>query len=404
MLAGTIPAQLKPSMELILRTILSLLLVLFVSLPAWAQPIIPAAPELAAKSWILIDANTGKVLTEHDSGLQLPPASLTKLMTAYLVLEEIDVGRLSLDEEVLVSENAWRKGGTTSGGSTMFLPPNEPATIEDLLRGVIIQSGNDASIALAEHIAGSEEAFADLMTQQAQRMGLSSTNYWNATGLPADGHLTTAKDLATLAQAIIRDHPNQYSIYSEKEFEYNGIKQPNRNQLLWRDASVDGLKTGHTEEAGYCLVASAERNGMRLISVVMGTVSESVRTTESQKILTWGFRYYSTHDLYSSTDGLAEAQVWEGKTKLLSLGVAEDIKLTIPRGDEAALTAEVQIPDDLRAPIIAGQEVGLIKVLYRGEVVHEASLVAQHNVEQSGFFGRLWDRIKLFFMNIFGKA
>ena len=404
MLAGTIPAQLKPSMELILRTILSLLLVLFVSLPAWAQPIIPAAPELAAKSWILIDANTGKVLTEHDSGLQLPPASLTKLMTAYLVLEEIDVGRLSLDEEVLVSENAWRKGGTTSGGSTMFLPPNEPATIEDLLRGVIIQSGNDASIALAEHIAGSEEAFADLMTQQAQRMGLSSTNYWNATGLPADGHLTTAKDLATLAQAIIRDHPNQYSIYSEKEFEYNGIKQPNRNQWLWRDASVDGLKTGHTEEAGYCLVASAERNGMRLISVVMGTVSESVRTTESQKILTWGFRYYSTHDLYSSTDGLAEAQVWEGKTKLLSLGVAEDIKLTIPRGDEAALTAEVQIPDDLRAPIIAGQEVGLIKVLYRGEVVHEASLVAQHNVEQSGFFGRLWDRIKLFFMNIFGKA
>jgi D-alanyl-D-alanine carboxypeptidase (penicillin-binding protein 5/6) len=404
MLAGTIPAQLKPSMELILRIILSLLLVLFVSLPSWAQPIIPAAPELAAKSWILIDANTGKVLTEHDSDLQLPPASLTKLMTASLVSEELDAGRLGLDEEVLVSENAWRKGGTTSGGSTMFLPPNEPATIEDLLRGVIIQSGNDASIALAEHIAGSEEAFADLMTQQAQRMGLSNTNYWNATGLPADGHLTTAKDLATLAQAIIRDHPNQYSIYSEKEFEYNGIKQPNRNQLLWRDASVDGLKTGHTEEAGYCLVASAERNGMRLISVVMGTVSESVRTTESQKILTWGFRYYSTHDLYSTSDSLAEAQVWEGKTKLLSLGVAEDIKLTIHRGDEAALTAEVQIPDDLRAPISAGQEVGLIKVLYRGEVVHEASLVAQHDIEQSGFFGRIWDRIKLFFMNIIGKA
>lgn len=403
MLAGTIPAQQNPSMELILRFILSLLLVFSVSL-SWAQPIIPAAPDLAASSWILIDANTGKVLTERDSELQLPPASLTKLMTAYLAFEEIDAGRLSLDEEVLVSENAWRKGGTTSGGSTMFLPPNEPATVEDLLRGIIIQSGNDASIAVAEHIAGSEEAFADLMTQQAQRMGLTSTNYWNATGLPADGHLTTAKDLSALAQAIIVDHPDHYQLYSEKEFEYNGINQPNRNQLLWRDSSVDGLKTGHTEEAGYCLVASAERNGMRLISVVMGTTSESVRTTESQKLLTWGFRYYSTHDLYSPTDSLAEAQVWEGKTKLLSLGVAEDIQLTIPRGDEAALTAEILVPEGLRAPISAGQEIGLIKVLYRGEVVHETELVAQHDIEQSGFFGRMWDRIKLFLMNIFGKA
>lgn len=386
-----------------MRLILSLLLVFSVSL-SWAQPIIPAAPDLAARSWILIDANTGKVLTEHDSELQLPPASLTKLMTAYLVSEEIDSGRLLLDEEVLVSENAWRKGGTTSGGSTMFLPPNEPATIEDLLRGVIIQSGNDASIALAEHIAGSEEAFADLMTQNAQRMGLSSTNYWNATGLPAEGHLTTAKDLSALAQAIIRDHPDHYPLYSEKEFEYNGIKQPNRNQLLWRDSSVDGLKTGHTEEAGYCLVASAERNGMRLISVVMGTVSEAVRTSESQKLLTWGFRYYSTHDLYSTTDSLAEAQVWEGKSKLLSLGVAEGIQLTIPRGDEAALTAEVLVPEGLKAPISAGQEIGLIKVLYRGDVVHETQLVAQHDIEQAGFFGRLWDRVKLFFINIFGQA
>jgi serine-type D-Ala-D-Ala carboxypeptidase (penicillin-binding protein 5/6) len=404
MLTGNIPAQLKPSMDSPLRALVSLIFLYCIASISWAQPIIPAAPDLAAKSWILIDANTGKILTEHDSELQLPPASLTKLMTAYLAFEEIGSGRLGLQEEVLVSENAWIKGGTKSGGSTMFLPPNEPATVEDLLRGVIIQSGNDASIALAEHIAGSEEAFADLMTQNAQRMGLSGTNYWNATGLPADGHLTTAKDLASLAQAIIRDHPDHYSIYSEKEFEYNGINQPNRNQLLWRDASVDGLKTGHTEEAGYCLVASAERNGMRLISVVMGTSSEAVRTTESQKILTWGFRYFSTHHLYSASDNLAEAQVWEGKTKLLSLGVAEDIQLTIPRGDEAALTAEILIADDLRAPISRGQEVGLIKVLYRGDVVHETALVAQQDVEQAGFFGRLWDRIKLFFMNIFGKA
>lgn len=391
-------------MEPQLRVKLCLFSFLFVSSVSWAQPIIPAAPELAAKSWILIDANTGEVLTEQDSEMQLPPASLTKLMTAYLVSEEIDSGRLALDEEVLVSENAWIKGGTKSGGSTMFLPPNERATVEDLLRGVIVQSGNDASIALAEHIAGSEEAFADLMTQNAQRMGMYQTNYWNATGLPAEGHLTTAKDLATLAQAIIRDHPDHYAIYSEKEFEYNGINQPNRNQLLWRDASVDGLKTGHTEEAGYCLVASAERNGMRLISVVMGTSSEAVRTTESQKLLTWGFRYYSTHDLYSTSDNLAEAQVWEGKSKLVSLGVADDVQLTIPRGDEGALSAEILVPDDLRAPISRGQEVGLIKVLYRGEVLHEAPLVAQQEVEQAGFFGRLWDRIKLFFMGVFGKA
>lgn len=384
-----------------MRAIFCAILVSFSASIAWAQPIIPAAPDLAAKSWILIDANTGKVLTEYDSDLQLPPASLTKMMTSYLVFEEISAGRLSLNEEVLVSENAWIKGGTKSGGSTMFLPPNEPATVSDLLRGVIIQSGNDASIALAEHVAGSEEAFADLMTQNAQRMGLANTNYWNSTGLPAEGHLTSAVDLSKLAQAIVVRHPQFYKMYAEKEFEYNGINQPNRNQLLWRDASVDGLKTGHTEEAGYCLVASAMRNDMRLISVVMGTASESIRTTESQKLLTWGFRYFSTHDLYSPSDSLAEAQVWEGKTDLISMGVAEDVQLTIPRGDEAALTAEILLPEDLRAPITEGQELGLIKVLYRGETLYEAPLIAQHAIEQAGFFGRMWDRIRLFFTNLF---
>ncbi len=387
-----------------MRVIFCAILVSFLAATSWAQPIIPAAPELAAKSWILIDASTGKVLTEYDSDLQLPPASLTKLMTSYLVFEEISAGRLSLNEEVLVSENAWIKGGTKSGGSTMFLPPNEPATVSDLLRGVIIQSGNDASIALAEHVAGSEEVFADLMTQNAQRMGLASTNYWNATGLPAEGHLTSAVDLSKLAQAIIVGHPEYYEMYSEKEFEYNGIKQPNRNQLLWRDASVDGMKTGHTEEAGYCLVASAMRNDMRLISVVMGTASEAIRTTESQKLLTWGFRYFSTHDLYSPADSLAEAQVWEGKTDLVSTGVAEHVQLTIPRGDEGALAAEILLPEDLRAPISEGQELGLIKVLYRGDTLYEAPLIAQHAIEQAGFFGRMWDRIRLFFTSIFGSA
>lgn len=280
---------------------------------AYAQPIIPSAPQIDAKAWILIDAATGTVLTEHNADEMLPPASLTKMMTAYIVSDEIEAGRLSESEEVLVSVNAWEKGGAKSGGSTMFLAPNSRVPVIDLMRGVIIQSGNDASIVLAEHLAGSEEGFADVMNQRAQQLGLTSTQFRNATGLPDEGHYTTARDLSTLAAAMIENHPEHYAIYAEKEYEYNGIKQPNRNQLLWRDSSVDGMKTGHTEEAGYCLVASAERSGMRLISVVMGTDSMNARTSESQKLLTWGFRSYMTYDAYSAEDVLTTADVWKGK-------------------------------------------------------------------------------------------
>jgi D-alanyl-D-alanine carboxypeptidase (penicillin-binding protein 5/6) len=368
-----------------------------------AQPIIPSSPQLAAKSWILIDAQTGEVLAEKAADEVLEPASLTKMMTIYIVSEEIEAGRMSEDEEVSISVNAWQKGGTTSGGSTMFLSPDTQVEVIDLMRGVIVQSGNDASIALAEHIAGSEESFAEVMNAQAQRLGMTQTHFENSTGWPAEGHVTTARDMAILAAAVVRDHPDHYELYAEREFEYAGINQPNRNELLWRDASVDGIKTGHTESAGYCLVASAERDGMRLISVVMGTDSLQARAVEPQKLLTWGFRFYNTQQFYSAGDQMTEQQVWKGRSDILSIGVAEDVFLTIPRGDSQALEAEITVDSILQAPVDLGQEVGRMKITYRGETLRELPLVAQEQVEAAGFFGRLWDGLVLFVMQLFGR-
>ena len=368
-----------------------------------AQPLIPAAPDLAAQAWLLIDAETGSVLAERSPDEQLPPASLTKMMTAYIVSEEIEAGTISEEDEALVSENAWRKGGTNSGGSTMFLPPNERARIIDLMRGVIIQSGNDASIVLAEHIAGSEEVFADVMNQQAQRLGMRDSYFVNATGLPDLAHRTTARDLATLAKAIINDHPEHYKIYSEKSFEYNGISQNNRNRLLWQDASVDGLKTGYTQEAQYCLVASGERNGMRLISVVLGARSENARITESQKLLSWGFRYYLTHQLYSAGELLETQRLWKANQDTVDLGIAEDMYLTIPRGAENLLDAKMSISTVLEAPLALGEEVGTIQITYQGQPILDAPIVVTSEVEKSGFFSGLWDSIILFVMGMFGK-
>ena len=369
-----------------------------------AQPLIPAAPELAATAWLLIDAKTGSVLAEHNADEQLPPASLTKMMTAYIVSEEILAGRLSEDDQTTVSENAWKKGGAGSGGSTMFLPPNEPAKIIDLIRGVIIQSGNDASIALAEHIAGSEEVFADVMNQQAQLLGMDNTHFVNATGLPDTGHITTARDLATLAKAKINHHPEHYKIHAEKFFEYNGIRQRNRNQLLWQDASIDGLKTGHTSEAGYCLVASGERNGMRLISVVMGARNEKSRSAESQKLLSWGFRYYVTHKLYSAGDVLQTERLWKANQDTVDLGIAEDMYLTIPRGAEELLDASLSMEAVLEAPLALGDAVGSVEVTYQGQPILDVPLVVTSEVEPAGLFSRLWDAILLFFISLFGKA
>ncbi len=385
------------------RLLLALTFTLFLSAPVAAQPIIPSSPELAARAWILIDSETGRLLAEHAADELLEPASLTKMMTVYIVSEEIESGRLNESDEVLVSVNAWQKGGTTSGGSTMFLSPNTRVPVIDLLRGVIIQSGNDASIALAEHIAGSEESFAEVMNTQAQRLGMTQTHFDNATGLPADTHLTTARDMAILAQAVVRDHPAHYALYAEKEFEYAGINQPNRNELLWRDASVDGIKTGHTESAGYCLVASAERDGMRLITVVMGTDTMQARATESQKLLTWGFRYYETREVYSAGAQLAEQQVWKGVADQAMIGIDRDLVLTLPRGDADAVQAEISVDPILEAPLALGQQVGLLKVSYRGETLAEVPLVVQQEVESAGFFGRFWDGLLLFFMRLFGR-
>lgn len=385
-----------------LACVATALLVLTTSIGA--KPLIPAAPELAAGAWLLVDANTGAVLAEQNSEQQLPPASLTKMMTAFIVFDEIASGRIAEDSLVPVSVNAWKKGGAKSGGSTMFLSPNTEVSVIELLQGVIIQSGNDASIALAEHIAGGEEVFADVMNQQAQILGMANTNFENATGWPAEGHVSTARDMATLASAIINLHPEHYSLYSQKYFEYAGIRQPNRNQLLWRDASVDGLKTGHTEEAGYCLVSSAERNGMRMIAVVMGARSERSRATESQKLLAWGFRYYTTYSPYKAGAELSTSRVWKGQDDSISLVLADDLDLTIPRGAEDSLTTAITVDQLIKAPITAGQTLGELTLTLGDEVLAKKPLVAAKDIEKSGFFARLWDGLTLFIFGLLGKV
>lgn len=362
-----------------------------------AQQLIPAPPELAAKAWILVDANTGHVLVESEADMQLPPASLAKMMTTYIVSNEIAAGRMSKDEMVLISDNAWEKGGAKTDGSTMFLNPRTRVSVSDLMRGVIIQSGNDASIALAEHISGDEIAFADVMNHQASLLGMNGTEYYNATGLPYEGMVSTARDLSLLARAIIQDHPEHYSIYSEKYFKYNNINQPNRNRLLWRDSSVDGLKTGHTNAAGYCLVASAERRGMRLISVVMGTDSDKARARETQKLLSYGFRHYDTKTIYSAGDTLKEnAKVWYGKEEFLNLTIADNVTLTLPRGSQKNLSANILVDEQIKAPISAGQELGRLQVSLNDELLIDTALVAEKDVTESGLFARLVDWIVLF--------
>lgn len=315
--------------------------------------LIPAPPKLAAKSYILIDADSGRVLVEHNSDKRLPPASLTKMMTAYLVESEISKGNLNPADQVRVSVKAWK-----APGSRMFIKEGDFVSISDLLKGIIIQSGNDASVAVAEHIGGSEAAFADLMTQHAQMMGMNDTQFMNATGLPKKDHYSTARDLSVLANHIIKDFPEQYSVYSQQYFTYNGIRQPNRNRLLWRDKSVDGLKTGHTDEAGFCLVSSAKRGDMRLISVVMGTSSEDARARESQKLLAYGFRYFETLKPYSAGEVLNEPRVWSGQQASVKLGIRDDLNITIPRGQAKRLTAKLNVNKVIKAPVREGQSMG----------------------------------------------
>ncbi|WP_445940296.1 D-alanyl-D-alanine carboxypeptidase family protein [Pseudomonas sp.] len=382
------------------RVFLSLSLL---SAPAvWAnEQVIPSAPQLAAKSYVLLDAASGKVLVENNGDQRLPPASLTKLMTAYIATLEIRKGKIGTQDMVPVSEHAWRTGGAASGGSTMFLPLNSQASVDDLLHGVIIQSGNDASIALAEYIAGSEDAFADMMNETAARLGMSNSHFMNATGLPHAEHYSSAHDMAILARAIINEDQEHYAIYAQKEFLWNNIKQGNRNLLLWRDKTVDGLKTGHTAEAGYCLVASAVRDGARMITSVFGTVSESARAAETQKLLTYGFRFFETRTFYKKGQELAQAQVWKGTVRQAKAGLGADLSLTLPKGQLEKLQAGMILNPQLTSPIAQGDVIGKVEVKLGEEVVHSADLIALEAVEEGSFFRRLWDSISLFFFGLF---
>ena len=379
-----------------------LITVLLICAPsAWAVDALPSPPQLAAKSYVLMDHASGKVLVENNGDQRLPPASLTKLMTAYIATLEIRKGKIGEQDLVTVSEHAWRTGGAASGGSTMFLPLNSQVTVDDLLHGIIIQSGNDASIAIAEYIAGSEDAFADMMNETAERLGMKNTHFMNATGLPHPEHYSSAHDMAILARAIINEDAEHYAIYSQKEFFWNNIKQGNRNLLLYRDKTVDGLKTGHTEEAGFCLVASAVREGARMITSVFGTANESARAAETQKLLTYGFRFFETKTFYQRGAELAKAQVWKGATREVKAGLASDLSLTLPKGQMDKLQASMSLNPQLVAPIKQGDVIGSVQVKLGDEVVHSADLVALEAVEEGGFFRRLWDGIRLFFFGLF---
>ncbi len=379
-----------------------LLTVLLLCAPsAWAVDALPSPPQLAAKSYVLMDHASGKVLVENNGDQRLPPASLTKLMTAYIATLEIRKGKIGEQDLVTVSEHAWRTGGAASGGSTMFLPLNSQVTVDDLLHGIIIQSGNDASIAIAEYIAGSEDAFADMMNETAERLGMKNTHFMNATGLPHPEHYSSAHDMAILARAIINEDAEHYAIYSQKDFFWNNIKQGNRNLLLYRDKTVDGLKTGHTEEAGFCLVASAVREGARMITSVFGTANESARAAETQKLLTYGFRFFETKTFYQKGAELAKAQVWKGTAREVKAGLASDLSLTLPKGQLAKLQASMSLNPQLVAPIKQGDVIGSVQVKLGEEVVHSADLVALEAVEEGGFFRRLWDGIRLFFFGLF---
>lgn len=382
------------------RIFLSLLLLGASSVWASQAPL-PAPPQLAAKSYVLMDGASGNILVENNGDERLPPASLTKLMTAYIATLEIRNGKIGEQDMVTISEHAWRTGGAASGGSTMFLPVNSQASVDDLLHGIIIQSGNDASIALAEHIAGSEDAFADMMNATAERLGMKNSHFMNATGLPHPEHYSSAHDMAILARAIINEDAEHYAIYSQKEFLWNNIKQPNRNLLLWRDRTVDGLKTGHTNEAGFCLVASAVRDGARMITSVFGTDSERARAAETQKLLTYGFRFFETRTFYQKGAELAQAQVWKGQSPQVKAGLAQDLTLTLPKGQLEKLQASMTLNPQITAPIAQGDVIGKVEVKMGDQVVHSADLVALEAVDEGGFFRSLWDSIRLFFYGLF---
>jgi D-alanyl-D-alanine carboxypeptidase (penicillin-binding protein 5/6) len=358
---------------------------------AQAHAAAPQPPSVLGKSWLLADLSSGQILAAEKPNERFEPASLTKLMTAYLVFAALRDKKLSLESRVNVSERAWK-----APGSRMFIEPRRPVTVEELIRGVVVQSGNDAGIALAEAVAGAEEAFVQRMNREAERLGMKGTRYMNASGLPDPQHYTTAHDLYLLTTALIRDFPTEYAqYYSQKEHRYNNISQPNRNRLLWLDPSVDGVKTGHTEAAGYCLVASSRRAGRRLLSVLLGSTSESARARESQKLLNWGFQFFDSVKLYGAGEAVKSLEVWKGATDAVKVGVKGDLFVTVPKGEADKLKAELVSQQPLVAPLASGQRVGTLRVSLEGKPYGEYPLVALEQVGQAGLLGRAWDTLRL---------
>jgi len=361
-----------------------------------AQSMVPQAPKLDLSSYILLEASTNTVLAEFNSDNQIAPASMTKVMSGYVIADQIASGAISLDDEVLISEKAWK-----TGGSKMFIEAGKRISVKDLLSGIIIQSGNDATIAMAEYVAGSEEGFVDFMNAYAAELGLSNSLFQNSTGFSDPNHFTSAKDLANLTKALINKFPDHYATYREKDFTFGGIRQLNRNKLLWRDDSVDGVKTGHTDSAGFCLISSAKRNDMRLIAVVAGSPSENDRLTASQRLLEYGFRFFATQKLVTQNTKVTSAKVWGGQTSEVSLGSQEDLHLTLPRSEFNNIKANYKFKNNIQAPIEIGQIIGSIEFTSNDRVMLSAPLVAIESVESKGFFGRLIAKLIYWITSLF---
>ncbi len=375
-----------------MRFLVALLLSFFT---VFAHAQVPPPPTLAATAWLLVDVGTGQALVEHKADERIEPASLTKLMTAYLVFSALKANTLQGDQIAPISEKAWKMGG-----SRMFIEPRHQVTVDELLHGMIIQSGNDASVALAELVAGSEDAFAALMNREAERLGMKNTHFMNSSGMPDAQHYTTARDLALLAASIVRDFPEYYSLYSQKEYTYNKITQPNRNRLLWLDSTVDGMKTGHTEAAGYCLVSSAKRGPRRLISVVLGTESDAMRTQESLKLLNFGFRFYDTVRLYEANQAISQFRIWQGEIDQVKVGFSKDFVLSLPKGQAEKLQVTLNSLQPLEAPVGKGQKVGEMVLTLDGALIGTYPVEALEDVPLAGWFGRTWDSLQLWIKNL----
>lgn len=353
---------------------------------------VPAPPTLAAKSYILMDFNSGRILAARDTDKSVEPASITKIMTAYVVYKEIEAGRLQMQDMVTVSKKAWQMGG-----SKMFIEVGKQVSVDDLLKGLVIQSGNDAAVALAEQVGGSEEVFASMMNQYAVKLGMKSTHFMNSTGWPDARHYTTAHDIAIMARATIAEFPDHYALYAAHEFTWNNITQPNRNLLLYRDSTVDGIKTGHTDSAGYCLVSSALRDNMRLISVVLGTKSDSARADISQALLGYGYRFYESDQMFAGADALKQARVWKGNVEMIDLGLASNLHVTVPRGQYKKLQSVMEITPEIEAPVKKGQELGSLRIMLDGKELFSRPLVALHAVDEGSIWQRARDRIIRYF-------